>query len=270
MSKEAHVKRCALSFFAVALAVALALGSCGDGSLQTMERSAEDPIIVPPTVASFSVERRISLSWPEDDCADEYVVESASGSVASPAYSVAYRGKDPGYQEEGCADQSLHLYRLIKLRAEREFGPSNPVLGVGSVTCHDAWEPNDAEDQATDLGYQKDANLFYFRSYGGMEVQDVDWYSITVPPRMVAYVIVEQTMPLLSGTTTTWMRFAMKGRVSTPIDNGVLIPLANYAYTAQTIAFEIFPEAADFIGSGGPQGGNLIDYTVRLDRIDSI
>jgi hypothetical protein len=257
-------------FLCVAGAAAIALASCGEGSLETMQRSEDDPTIVAPTVASFAVERRISLSWPEDSCADEYIVESASGSVGSPIYSTAYRGKSALYQEDGCADQSLHLYRLTKVRGERNFGPSDSVLGVGSVTRQDAWEPNDVDSLATDLGYEKDANLYYFRSYGGVEVQDVDWYSIVVPPRMVAYVVVEQTMPKLSGTTTTWMRFAMKGQVSTPINDGVLIPLTNYAYGAQTIAFEIFPEAADFIGSGGPQGGNLIDYTVRVDRIDGI
>jgi hypothetical protein len=256
--------------FSIACAAALALASCGSGSLETMERSGEDPTVVSPTVDSFAEERMISLSWPEDPRADEYIVETASGSVGSPTYAVAYRGKVAGFREEGCADQSLHLYRLVKVRGEREFGPSDPVLGVGSVTRRDGAEPNDVEAQATDLGYEKSANLYYYRSYEGLEAQDVDWYSIELPPRMVAYIIVEQTRPKLSSTVTTWMCYALKGQGSTPVDNGVPIALYNYAYSVRTIAFEIFPKAADFIGSGGPQGGNLIDYTVRLDQINSI
>lgn len=255
---------------ALAAILAIALASCGSGALDSMERSAGDPTIVAPSVLSFAAERSISLSWPADPCADEYLLESASGSAAIPAYSVAYRGTGTNYREEGCVDQSLHLYRLSKMRGDRQFGPSASVLGVGSATCKDAWEPNDTADRATDLGYEKDVNLYYYRSYGGLEVQDEDWYSLKVPPRMVAYVVVTQTNPQLSGTTTTWMRFATPGQVSTPVNNGVLIALTNYAYTERTIAFEIFPEAADFIGSGGAQGGSLIDYTLRLDRIDSI
>jgi hypothetical protein len=259
-----------LSLAVSAIALALAAASCGEGPLEAMERSDADPEIVAPSVVSFAAERSIGLSWPEDPNADEYLVEEASGSEASPSYSVAYRGSRASFREDGCADQSLHLYRLVKLRGEREFGPSEPALGVGSVTCRDCWEPNDAESQATGLGYQKEANLYYYRSCGGLEVQDLDWYSIEVPPRMVAYLVVEQTMPKLSGSAPTWMLLAREGQVPVPIENGVLIALTNYAYESKALRFEIYPRAADFIGSGGPQGGSLIDYTVRLERIDGL
>lgn len=260
--------RSSISAFAIAASITLA--SCGAGSLESMERSADDPMVVAPTVLSFAAQRSISISWPTDPCADEYVLESASGSAASPAYSVVYRGTDTSYQEEGCVDQSLHLFRLSKLRGDREFGPSAPVLGVGSVTCEDLWEPNDTADTATDLGYEKDANLYYYRSYGGLEVQDLDWYSLKVPPRMVAYVLVTQTSPVLANLEATGMNYAMPGQLSASIKNGALIALTNYAYTERTIAFEIFPNAAYFIGAGGTDGGSLIDYTVRLEQINSL
>jgi hypothetical protein len=259
-----------LTLAASAIALALAAASCGDGPLEEMERRDADPEVVVPSVVSFAEERIISLSWPEDPDADEYLVEEASGSEPAPSYSIAYRGTRASFREEGCADQSLHLYRLVKLRGDRRFGPSEPALGVGSVTGRDGWEPNDSEPRATDLGYQKEANLYYYRSFGGLEVQDADWYSIEVPPRMVAYVVVEQTMPKLSGSAPTWMLLAREGQVPVPIENGALIALTNYAYEAQAMRFEIYPRAADFIGSGGPQGGSLIDYTVRLERIDGL
>jgi hypothetical protein len=255
---------------AASVAIALVLASCGEGSIETMERSSDDPVVVAPTVSSFLAEREISLSWPEDDCADEYLLESASGGAATPSYAVLYKGKDTSFRMSGCEDQSLHLFRLVKLRGEKSFGPSNPVLGVGSSTCRDASEPNDSEASATDLGYQKSANLYYYRSFGGLEIQDVDWYSLKVPPRMVAYVVVEQTWPTLGGRASTWMYFAMKGQVPTPIANGQPIAIANYSYVEATMAFEILPFASDFVGTGGPQGGSLIDYTVRLEQINGL
>ncbi len=255
---------------ALAAALALAAASCGEGPLDAMLRSAEDPVVVAPEAESFAAELTIGLSWPADDRADEYLLERASGSVPAPAYELAYRGRETSYRETACIDQGLYLYRLTKLRGSRVFGPSAAVLGIGSATRRDPWEPNDAEGLATDLGYQKAANLYYYRSYGGLELRDADWYSLRLPPRMVAYVVVEQTLPALSGTEATWMLFAAEGQVPTPVLNGTPIALPNYAYGERRLAFEILPHAADFIGSGGPQGGNLIDYSLRLVRIDAL
>jgi hypothetical protein len=255
---------------ALACSAALGLVGCGAGPLDTILRSSDDPKVVAPRVVSFAAENRISVSWPSDPCADEYVLEEASGSVSSPTYSVVYRGTSSAYEEGNCADQSLHLYRLTKMRGSRGFGPSEAVLGVGSAVTEDAQEPNDSDAEATDLGFEKSANLYYYNSYEGIELRDADWYSISVPPRMIAYVIVEQTMPALAGNGPTWMRLYMKGQVSTPIDNGVLIPLTNYSYATQTIKFEVYPEPAYFLGSGGPEGGSLINYKVWLAQIASI
>jgi len=252
----------------VAAFAAIALAACGGGSLDSLGRAAGSPRPVTPSVSSFQAEGCISVAWPEDPCADEYLLEAASGSSASPAYSTVYRGAATDFRLSGCAAESLFLFRLVEVRGERAFGPSAPALGVGSGTCEDPWEPNDSAEVAAELGYEKAANLYYYRSYGGLEVQDVDWFSVRVPPRMKAYIVVRQLQPLLSARLTTWMRFAVKGQSPIEIVNGQPIAVANYSYSEQTIRFGIFPWPADFLGAGGPQGGCLVDYTVHIERFD--
>jgi hypothetical protein len=257
------------SILSLACSAALGVIACGTGPLAAIERSSSDPAIVAPRVVSFAAENRISVSWPADPCADEYVLEEASGSVSSPTYSVVYRGTASGYEERDCADRSLHLYRLTKMRGNREFGPSDAVLGVGSAVIEDAHEPNDAETQATNFGYGEydvygSANLYCYRSYDGIEVEDEDWYAIVVSPRTNAYIVVVQTDPEIVDKEATWMLFCRRGESATPVINDEPIALTNYSNSPRRISFKLYPQAEDFYGSGGAAGGSMVNYTVKL------
>jgi hypothetical protein len=256
--------------FFISCAAALVCASCGSGPWSAIERSSDDPKVVAPTVVSFVRENRIGVSWPADPCAEEYVLEEASGSIGDPPYSVAYRGTSNHFEDTDCVDQSLHLYRLTKMRGSEAFGPSEVAMGVGSAVTRDAEEPNDEEAEATDLGYEKSANLYLYRSYKGIEIEDGDWYSIGVPPRMIAYVVVAQTNPAISGQEATWMSLYRPGQIPTPVANDAPIPLANYAYSTQRIAFAIFPRAENFFGASGSAGGSTINYVVKLYSIEAL
>jgi hypothetical protein len=235
-----------------------------------MERSLEDPIVAEPKVSSFEAENRIRVDWPADPRADEYILEAASGGEADPPYSVVYRGARTRYEEADCPDQGLRLFRLSEARGSRVFGPSRAAMGVGSAVTRDAEEPNEEEATATDLGFEKSANLYYYRSFEGMEVEDEDWYSIRVPPRMTAYIVVVQANPEIAGKDSTWMSFYRQGRLPVPITNDTAIPLSNFAYDERRMAFKIFPRAEDFLGTGKAAGGGLVDYTVKLYSIVSL
>jgi hypothetical protein len=254
----------------IAAAAALACASCGPGSLDAMERSLEDPVAVAPSVASFEAENRIRVAWPADPRADEYLLEAASGGEADPVYTVVYRGASTGYEERDCVDQGLRLFRLSEARGSRVFGPSPAAMGVGSAVTRDAQEPNDEESSATDLGFEKSANLYHYRSFEGIELEDEDWYSIRVPPRMTAYIVLVQTNPEIAGQDSTWMSFYRRGQLPVPVKNDTAIPLCNYAYSEKTIAFKISPRAEDFLGTGKAAGGGLVDYTVKLYSISSL
>jgi hypothetical protein len=251
-------------------AFAAALVSCGEGHFAALGRTIEDPVVSLPTASSFIHENEITIRWDVDPGADEYVLEVSSGRISSP-YAIVYRGSGTSYVLTGCDDQGLYLFRLSKLRGDTLFGPSDPVLGVGSSVRRDECEPNDGEAEATDLGYAKDANLFYYRAYTGAVLGDEDWYSLDVPPRMIAYVVVIQTNPAVSGTDDTRMMLYQPGLLETRIQNNVAIPLYNYSYSPQKIAFRIGPHAESFIGGFGSEGGgSTINYRIDLYRIDQL
>jgi len=255
---------------ALALATILALASCCDGHFDELGRTVEDPVVTAPTVVSFIHENEITVGWDEDPGADEYILEVSSGRISSP-YTIAYQGRMRSLVLQGCEDQGLYLFRLTKLRGRTPFGPSDTVLGVGSSVRRDEWEPNDREAESTDLGYAKRANIYYYRSYNGRETFDLDWYSLVVPPRMIAYIIVIQTNPAINGNNNTYLMLYQPGQLETQIPNNLPIALYNYSYSPQTIAFRIGPHAASCIsGIGTEGGGSTINYQIDLYRIDQL
>jgi hypothetical protein len=255
---------------ALALATILALASCCDGHFDELGRTVEDPVVTAPTVVSFIHENEITVGWDEDPGADEYILEVSSGRISSP-YTIAYQGRMRSLVLQGCEDQGLYLFRLTKLRGRTPFGPSDTVLGVGSSVRRDEWEPNDREAESTDLGYAKRANIYYYRSYNGRETFDLDWYSLVVPPRMKAYILVTQINPEPSGNSATYLMLYQPGRNETQIVNNSDIELTNYAYSAQKISLRIGPHRASFISDLNTEGGGLVvDYLIQLHQINNL
>jgi hypothetical protein len=234
-----------------------------------MNRGAEDPSAAAPTVSCFLVENSISISWPPDPNADSYILERADD-AASPVYSTMYSGVGLEYVDGSCLDQGRYLYRLSRLRGGCRFGPSVSVLGVASAVCRDALEPNDDEGRATALNYDRAANLHCYSSefkQNGVHLvlEDADWYSVTVPPRRNANIVLTQE-GLAEGSAATWMYFYQKGQNPHQVVNNSAIPIVNSSYETTTFLFKIFPVPACFAVNGG---GSTIDYRVSLNSITS-
>lgn len=249
----------------VVAVAALALGACGEGLLAELDRVSADPSVAAPAVASFLDELAISVSWPVDPAADLHVLERAED-AASPVYAVVQRGTATSYLDTACVDQRRYLYRVSALKGERLFGPSAPSLGVGSATCRDSLEPNDAETTATALDYDRSANLYYYRSFAGAEVSDVDWYAVVVPPRRKANIVVTQVSPAPGGLTTALV-FYLKGTVPQPVTNSLAIPIDNPSNESVTFIFEISADPDEVVLDPSLAGGSTIDYTVSLASI---
>ena len=246
------------------------LSSCGGGFLPDMSRTLGDPSVDAPVVASFSKENRVEVSWPQDVNADQYLLErTQDGGV--PNWTAIYAGSATSYEDTDCTDQGRYLYRLTRTRGAKSFGPSNAVMGVASAVCRDALEPNDTETEATPLTSTLAANLYYYSSViqqngAPLLTQDVDWYSVSIPPHRKANIVVTQDN-LQGGSTNTWMYFYLKGTNPAQIVNNQAIVITNYSdVAAMTFLFKIYPIPSSFAVNGG---GSLITYTVSLNSIMS-
>lgn len=246
------------------------VSSCGDWLLLNMSRTLGDPGIGAPVVTSFVKENHVEVSWPQDANADQYILQrSQDGAVSS--YAVIYAGSRTSYEDTDCTDQERYLYRLTRTRGTRSFGPSDAVMGVASAVSRDALEPNDMETEATPLTSTLAANLYSYSSViqqngTPLQAQDVDWYSVSIPPHRKANIVVTQDN-LQGGSTNTWMYFYLKGTNPAQIVNNQAIVITNYSdVAATTFHFKIYPIPSSFAVNGG---GSLITYTVSLNSIMS-
>jgi hypothetical protein len=242
---------------------------CSPGLLEQLDRVQRDPNVIAPRVSSLDQEFRIEVSWDTDAGAEEYVLERAQDALLG-TFTEVYRGQGISYADTDCQDQGRYLFRLSKTRGDRLFGPSGAVLGVASATCKDALEPNDSEQQATALEYDRRANLFYFRAmpslYPGEELQDADWYAVEVPPLRVANLLITQ-VGLASGSLYTFLYFYEKGTTPIHVVNNQLIAITNPSPETHRVLFKLYLNPTDFMVEPTLGGGILVDYTLSLYSI---
>ncbi len=245
----------------------LLFSSCTGGLLADMERISSDPVVAVPGVVSFVDELTIEISWDSDPGADRYVLYKAEDAV-SPVYEIFYQGSDLCVTDTDVTGEHRYLYTLGKLRGRELFGPSDPVMGVGSSVIRDSLEENDTKDSATALVWDLDANLYYYRSNDGEVSQDYDWYSISVPPRRRAMIIVTQDG--LGSGADSWMNYYLEGHSTETIVNSNAISIGNYSYAEETFYFLISPNSSEFIANPSLGGGSLINYRISLNSIESL
>ena len=270
---DGKIRRFPLNLFPCAVARSLAgaiacaafLAGCAPGLLDALARTADDPVVESPSVASFLAEDRIDVRWEKDPGADSYVLERAAD-ASDPVYEAVYEGAGASWTDSGLSELGLYLYRLTKLRGGRSFGPSEPVLGVASAVSRDAYEPNDDEATATVLTYDRESNLFFYRACGGQTVRDEDWYSIDIPPRMRALIVITYD----AVDEQTYLCFYEKGMEPQPVANGEPIEIENPAYDEAAFLFRIYPLGDSFVSEPTLGGGDLMNYTVSLYQIVSL
>ncbi|PKL25326.1 MAG: hypothetical protein CVV47_04520 [Spirochaetae bacterium HGW-Spirochaetae-3] len=248
-------------------AIALVLStSCSAGLFDDLGQAEADPFIKAPTVESFRTEDVITVSWEDDPGASEYILER-SLDQATPVYSMLYRGAEQIFVDTSGETDMRYLYRLTKVRGERLFGPSPAALGVCSASRRDANEPNDTEVTAVPMNTYIEANTFFYRANTGEVVSDTDWYTIEVPARATASIVVELILP--AGDATTYMYYYRTGTVPSAVVNADPILIENTGYSAKTFSFSLYPHGENFVGGAGA-GGMLKGYTIQLLQISWI
>jgi hypothetical protein len=243
------------------------LMACSPGFFPDMSRALGDPSVAAPTVLSFHTENLIDVLWPLDSNADSYALERALDG-ATPVWKTVYVGNSSGYADTRCADQERYLYRLTRWRGRKPFGPSLVALGIASSVCRDSLEPNDTEDRATVLDYDKIASLHCYSSIyqqGGVVLvsEDRDWYEIRLPPRSTAKIVVTEK-DLAAGSQHTHIMFYQKAQAPRLIDQSVPIDVVNSSYAFQSFLCELYPDRSQFPADGG---GAFIGYTISLQSI---
>ena len=253
--------------FIVIFLFSLLLLSCSEGLLSDILRVNTDPVVEGPSVVSFEKEETIEITWNSDPGADEYILYRAEDALV-PVYEILYQGTSLSLTDTDITGEHRYLYTLGKVRGTVLFGPFGPILGVGSNVIQDNLEGNNIKEKATTLVWDLDANLYYYRSNDGEEIEDFDWYSITVPPRRKAMIVVTQDG--LGSGADSWMNYYLEGHVTETIINSNAIPVENYSYEKKTFNFLISPNSSEFIGDPTLGGGGLINYRVSLNSIQSL
>lgn len=240
--------------------------SCSQSMLGDLLRVITDPVVENPSVVSFEKEETIEINWDEDSGTDEYILYKAVDAVL-PVYEIIYQGTNLSVVDTDAVGGNRYLYTLGKIRGKKLFGPSDPILGVGSMVIEDELEDNDTKETATKLVWNLNANLYYYLSYSGAELEDYDWYYVTVPPRRQANIVVTQEG--LVGLNT-WMNLSLEGHMPEIIANNVETPLKNYTYEEKTFYFLISPIPAEFYADPPTAGGSLINYQIFLDSVTGL
>ena len=251
----------------VIVALSLVMLSCSEGLLSDMLRVNTDPVVELPSVVSFEKEETIEISWNADSGADEYILFRAEDALL-PVYEIIYQGTGLSLTDTDITGEHRYLYTLGKVRGTLLFGPSDPILGVGSNVIQDNLEENNVKEMAAKLVWDLDANLYFYRSNNGEEIEDYDWYFVTVPPRRKAMIIVTQSG--IGSGADSWMEYYLEGHVTETIVNSNAIPIENYSYEEKTFYFLISPNSSEFIGDPTLGGGGLINYRVSLNSIQSL
>jgi len=236
------------------------MAGCSSSLIEEMSRIIDDPVVAEPEVISFTDELVIELSWDEDPGADEYLIYKSVDSVNQ--YSLIYRGTDLIYSDRNVANEKRYLYSLVKMRGNVDFGPSSPVLGVGSMTVEDVYEPNDDESEASPFLHNLSANVQYYTSEDRLQIlDDRDWYSIEVRPQMQAiFKVLVEGVP---SNSETGLMFYLQPHVPSKILNQGELVIRNTSMEKKSFTFCIYPHGATII-TGSSGGGKFIHYDLNF------
>jgi hypothetical protein len=231
-----------------------------------LNRTTEDPVVVAPVIESFVDSCAIYAWWDFDEGADEYILERAEDNPASLVYVTVYRGTDTAYTDSGMEDGRRYIYRLSKRRGKELFGPSAEVAGVSSLVTRDVYR-NDTMEQAVQLE-SKDyiANIYYYRTYGGIEIIDEDWYYIDIPPLRQASVVVNDS-EIEESDTPTHFEYYEHGRASNKVLQLKDFWIINNELETVRYYIKLYPAKLQFVGSGIPAGGAIVQYRISISSI---
>jgi hypothetical protein len=233
---------------------------------ELLSRDTGDPFIEKPTVESFISSNTIYISWSDDECADEYILQRAIDAY-NPQFTEIYRGGGKRYTDAGLPDQARYVYRLKKRRGNKTFPESGIVMGVSSLVTRDIYEVNDTEKQAIPLSDTTiSANMQYYKGESGLILADEDWYYIDIPPRWRASVVIFDYEKPTNYQHCHFMMY-IENETYHAVIHSVPYVFSNYDNTPSRVYFKIYPNDSTYVLYDMPQdhkGGAIIRYTITL------
>lgn len=249
------------------LASMLMASSCAQNEFGSLLfRTAEDPFCDTPEADSLSLERTVYLSWQEDDAADTFRL-MRSPDQEQPSFSCIYEGKKTSYTDTDLADGGKYIYRLDKTRGRTLFEGKEYAFGWSSGCRNDSCEPNNTEETAAFLEYDRICSLPCIGFItGGAEIIDEDWFYAVIPPMRQADIVIGQhNLENSAAGAETNLRIQLPGLESQPVKHLTAYSIKNPGYRTKKFYFKIFPERTSL----APWGSFLttIEYTVSLNQI---
>ena len=248
--------------------LALFFAACSSGMYDLLIRTTDDPKTACPRAVSFAESNAVLLSWDYDEGADEYILERASDSE-TPVFFTVYKGTGTEYADRGLENDTRYIYRLSKRRGNRIFGPSKETLGVSSLVSRDIYR-NDTMEEAVRLEtIDYIANIYYYRSYGGAELIDEDWYYVEIPPLRRAAVVVNDSLITDGNKPTHFMRYEYS-RDDKPVIQLSAFWIINNELETKRYYFKLYPAKMMFVGMAGIPGGDIVRYTISIGNFEPI
>jgi hypothetical protein len=233
---------------------------------ELLTRSTDDPVVVEPVIESFVKSYAIYAWWESDKGADEYILERARDGPEALVWETVYRGEGTSYTDGGLENNMMYVYRLSKRRGKETFGPSAEAAGVSSLVSRDIYR-NDTMEQAVRLE-TKDyiANIYYYRTYGGLEIIDEDWYYIEIPPLRQASVVVNDSQ-VAEADQPTHFEYYEYSRDSAKVLQLKDFWIINNELETKKYYFVLYPAKLQFVGAAVPAGGKLVQYRISIGSI---
>lgn len=249
------------------LLLAMFLYSCKENSFEEIVfRTQEDPFYDVPNAESLTLENTIYLSWKGDDGTDTFYL-MRSNDQSSLNFSCIYKGNKTFYTDTNLKELNRYIYRLDKKRGNEYFTGQSYAYGFSSTFRNDECEPNNTEENATFLEYDRICNLPCIKYITENKTfLDSDWFYVSVPPRRIAEIVVRQNgLENTSDGAETNLKIQIAGKLSEAIKQNNSIQIKNPSYKTKNIYFKIMSEETELFSENSYF--TVIEYTVSLNQI---
>ncbi|QOW61618.1 hypothetical protein [Treponema pedis] len=238
------------------LIIILLFSGCGKGIYGIISRSQKDPEDFSMKVESFLAEREIKCSWEEDERCDKYIL-MRSEDRPELKFKEVYAGEGEGYTDKWLREGERYIYRLDKVRGKVKFKGNVHYMGIYGKEVEDEYEPNNEREQAVKLINDKQGNVYYYRSYEGVVLEDEDWYKIELPGKWKAVI----TIVYDASNQPFVITLPYNGKKERPATNGT-VEIRNDFDEAKYMRFKVSLDK-NIVTSGGASGA-FYTYTVRI------
>jgi hypothetical protein len=235
-------------------AISIILSGCSQDLLSEAGKKLAYPVTASPTVKSFNVERGIVIQWDRDDACDEYLLykdDLANGGFSK----LIYQGTGLSYVDYDITTLGTlsNYYKLSKKTGKKQFDKSAYSFGVADSFVNDPYEYNDDRDHAANLVKNTVANIYYYKDAYGNEVEDIDWYKITLDPGFYAQLEFHN----FNNIGSQQIRYAQEGCNFSPVTDGDNFTIYNYSSGIKTFYFQVYTNKTVF-------GNKMGDYTITI------